>query len=62
MTIDEMTTIRERLARIETTLEHIAARLDCAQKEKGSGSIVLPVALVVGIMELVVQLGTRVLG
>jgi hypothetical protein len=69
---EELTTIRERLARVETTLEHLGdqisaavARLDAArcQKEKDRGGhIIVPVAVIVGLMELITQLVQRALG
>lgn len=57
--MEELSLIRERLARIETTLEHIADRVECAKTAKGSGSVVVPVAVVVMVVEILKELITR---
>lgn len=46
---EEITDIRERLARIETTL---ASLNNCVRKETGGHNIVIPVAAVVAVAEV----------
>lgn len=46
---EEITEIRERLARIETTL---ASLNNCVRKEAGAHNIVIPVAAVVALAEV----------
>lgn len=58
--MEELSLIRERLARIETTLEHIADRVECAKTATGTaGSVVVPVAVVVMVVEILKELITR---
>lgn len=56
MSNDEITGIRERLARIEATLEHISYRIDQPAARPTAGSVVLPVAVVVAVIELLTNL------
>lgn len=60
---EELTTIRERLVRVETSLCHLSrtieaaiARLEKPEPREKNGSIVVPVAVAVGLMELITQL------
>lgn len=55
----EIVSIRERLARIETTLDMIKKSLECTAKGASPGSIVLPVTVVVAAIELAKEVVTR---
>ena len=50
MSNEEIVSIRERLVRIETTLEHVADVIEDLQTRR-RGSIVLPIAIVVALVE-----------
>lgn len=51
-TDEQIADIRERVASIEATLRHIQRCMDM-QQHKGTGNIVIPVALVVTVLEIV---------
>lgn len=60
---EELTTIRERLVRVETSLCHLSRTIEAAverlekpETKNGGGSVVVPVAVAVGLMELISQL------
>lgn len=56
--VEEIVEIRERLARMEGTIEHISKTLDQSNKQlkqipkEGGGNIVIPVAVVLTVLEV----------
>lgn len=51
---DEIIDVRERLARIETTLASLSKRIECQPAPASSGQIVIPVAVATAIIQAVV--------
>lgn len=60
MSNEEIVSIRERLVRIETTLEHVAGIIEDIQTRR-RGSIVLPIAIVVALVEAATNIVGRMI-